>query len=67
MVNGAKIREKLNELNIGQNELANSVGVSKTFMSFIIEEKRDTTTTIASRIANVLKVKVDDIIKKEEV
>lgn len=67
MVNGAKIREKLNELKIGQNELANSVGVSKAFMSFIIEEKRDTTTTIAARIANVLKVKVDEIIKKEEV
>lgn len=65
MVNGEKIRALMKERGIQAKEMAMQVGISEAMMSYIIRGLRETNVAVLVRIARILDVSVDDLIKKE--
>ena len=64
MLDGEKIKARLSDVGLSSARLAEVVGVSKGMMSFIINGKRDTTVTVACRIAQVLDCGLEELLKK---
>ena len=63
MINGTRIKELLREKGMDQKDLAEAIGVTASMMTYIIKGLRDTTVTNAARMAKVLGVKIDEIVK----
>lgn len=61
-MNTDKLKELLKEKNIQQQELAEAVGVSQPFISYVMRGLKDPSLTQLKRIANFLEVTVDEII-----
>ncbi len=56
-INGVTLQARLMELNMSQHELARRLGVNPSFVSYLINGKRDTVSTrIARRLIIVLKL-----------
>lgn len=64
MINGEKLRYLMDQKGIQGQELAASVGISKSMMSYIIQELRDTTVTVLVRITKVLGCTADELIAR---
>ena len=55
-----RIKELMKIKKITSKELANSVGVSTTHISYVLNNKRDPSIELLNKIANVLNVSVND-------
>ena len=66
MLDGEKIKARLSDVGLSSARLAEVVGVSKGMMSFIINGKRDTTVTVACRIAKTLDCGLEELLEKGE-
>ena len=64
MINGEKLRYLMDQKGIQGQELAASVGISKSMISYIIQELRDTTVTVLVRITKVLGCTADELISR---
>ena len=64
MLDGKKIKTALKSAGIDAKTLAEDVGISPAMMCFIINGKRDTTISVAHRIAERLGCTLDELIKK---
>lgn len=56
-----KIKQRRNELGLTQQELADKLGMSVSYINRIENEKKIPNVSLAIRIAHALKCKVDDI------
>lgn len=63
MVNGAKIKTLMNERGITGEEMAKTVGISQSMMTYVTQELREPTVTVLARIAKKLDCTVDELIK----
>ena len=61
MLNGEKIKDLARERGKTVAVLADEIGVSTAMMSFIMNNKRDTTVSVALRIARALGVSLEEI------
>lgn len=66
MVNGKKIAELMRQKGIMNKALAAEVGISESMMTYIIKELREPNVTVLARIAKVLGVAVDELLKGAE-
>lgn len=66
MLDGGKIKARLLDVGLSSARLAEVVGVSKGMMSFILNGKRDTTVTVACRIAETLDCGLEELLKEGE-
>ena len=65
MFNNIKLQELLEKNNISQHQLAEKVGVSQPFISYVAMGLKEPSFPLACRIAKVFEVPVDLFIKKE--
>jgi len=65
MVNGQKIRELREVQRLSQLQLANACGVTQTMISKIEIGESDGTVTTLKKIANILGVTTDELLKEE--
>lgn len=61
-MNTEKLKEILAEKNIGQQTLADAVGVTQTFISYVINGYKTPSIAVMKRIADFLGVTVDELI-----
>ena len=66
MINGAKIKARLDELGMTQRELAEEIGVTDQMVSYIIQGKRIPGGDKLISIAVALGCSLDDIVIREE-
>lgn len=59
---GNKLENVLKEKNISQAKLAENVGVSQAFVSFMIKGYKQPSVTLLKRMAEYLGVTVDELI-----
>lgn len=64
MFDGAKLEKVLNERGLSNSALADEVGVSKMFISYLIRGFKQPSLDVLVRICDVLDLKTDDLIKK---
>ena len=57
-----KLKAVLNEKGIKQKELAEAVGVSEPFITYLIKGYKQPSVTLLKRMADFLQVKMDDLI-----
>ena len=62
MMNNEKLKKVLEERSIEQQELAQAVGVSQAFMSYVINGLKDPSVAVLKRMADYLKMSVDELI-----
>lgn len=64
-MNGAKLVYCMKKANIGTQELADKVGVSRSYISSLRNgEKSNPTLDIVIKIADVLEVTIDELVKE---
>jgi len=63
MVNGSKVRELREGLEMSQAELADAVGCSQQLVSFIERDFKSPGVDILKRIADKFGIAVDDLLK----
>lgn len=64
-MNGAKLVYWMRKANIGNQELADKVGVSRGYISMLRSgEKTNPTIDIAVKIADVLEVSIDELVRE---
>jgi len=64
MFDGAKLENVLKERGLSNSSLADEVGVSKMFISYLIRGFKQPSLDVLVRICDVLGLKTDDLIKK---
>ena len=64
MVNGERIKTLMNEKGITQQEMASTVGISATMMTYTIQGLREPSVTVMVRIAKRLGCTVDELLVK---
>ena len=57
-----KLKRVLEEKKVTQAELAENVGVSQAFVSYMIKGFKEPSVALLKRIAEYLNVKIDDLI-----
>lgn len=62
MVNGKKIKLLMNKKNISNREMASTIGVSESMMTYITQELREPNVTILARIAKKLDCTMDELV-----
>ena len=60
---GTRVRERRNQLDISQEDLAFDAEISPTYLSQIEGGKRNTTIDTLYRICTVLKMELSDLVK----
>lgn len=61
-MNGKKLKHILIDKNVSQIELAEAVGVSQAFISYVIKGYKDPSVAVLKRISDYLKISVDELI-----
>ena len=64
MFDGAKLEKVLKEQGLSNSALADEVGVSKMFISYLIRGFKQPSVDVLVRICDALGLKTDDLIKK---
>lgn len=59
---GDKLKNVLEQKGIQQKDLANEVGVSEAFMSYIIKGYKQPSVTLLKRMSEYLGVPMDDLV-----
>ena len=60
---GQKVREERARLGLSQEELAGRAGVHRTYIGMIERAEKNITLINMEKIANALKVKIEDLLK----
>lgn len=66
MINTEKLKKLLEDNNMTQAQLGDSVGVTEVMISYIVRGFKKPSLEVAKRIADTLGVKLDDLIKEEK-
>ncbi len=61
-MNGEKLKALLDEKGIQQAELAENVGVSQAFISYLIKGLKQPSLVLIKRIADYLQVPIDELV-----
>lgn len=61
----SKLQKIMNDRNVSQKELAEKAGLSTTYISYFVNDKRGMSVYNAKKIARVLKIGLDDFLWEE--
>jgi len=61
---GRKINDIIKKKNVTQKELADVAGVSQTFISFVLSDKKMPSVESLKRISDFLEISIDELLKE---